>query len=118
MPPVPPPQLEERNRQQSAERALRREQLLGSIGRVLDDAVKELQQQGTTVISMPPATLSARVVRFHWGDSVLEIDGRSGNGAGVTTGSRTRLGRQDEETQAEILKRYLASALTDLSSHP
>jgi hypothetical protein len=82
---------------------------------VLDVAVAELQEQGTTVVAVPPGTLSARIVRFRWGDSVLEINGCLGSGQQITQGTRTRLGRQDPDSQAEILKRYLASAVADFA---
>ena len=63
----------------------------------------------------PPWARSARIVRFHWGDSVLEINRRP-TGLHVTGGSRTRLGRQDPEKRAETLKHYLAGALADLAA--
>jgi NAD(P)-dependent dehydrogenase (short-subunit alcohol dehydrogenase family) len=81
---------------------------------VLDAAVRELQEQGTTVVAVRPGTLSARIVRFRWGDSVLEINRHPGTSPQVTGGTRTRLGRQDPERQAETLKHYLASAVADL----
>lgn len=85
---------------------------------MLDDAARELQEHGTTVVAVPPGTLSARMVRFRWGDSVLEVNGRLGSGLQVTQGTRTRLRRQDPERQAETLKHYLASAVADLATGP
>lgn len=114
MAPAPPPEVPERKRRQVDERAVRREEVLASLGSFLDDAVKDLQERGTTVIAVPDAMLSARVVRFRWGDSVLEIDGRRGSGAGFE--HRARLGRQDAKKQAEILKRYLTDGLADLAA--
>lgn len=88
-----------------------------SLGAVLGVAVQELQEQGTTVVSCPPAVLSARIVRFRGGDSVLEIDGRKATGAGVTSSSRTRLGRRESKDQeAETVRHHLAHALADLTA--
>lgn len=113
---VPPPEIQERLRRRVHEHSARRDEILDSLGPVLDDAVRELQEQGTTVVALPLGTLSARIVRFRWGDSVLEINRRPGTGLQVTGGSRTRLGRQDPERRAETLKHYLAGAVADLAA--
>ena len=115
-PPVPPPEAKEWLRWLAHESAVRRGEILGSLAPALDGAVKELQEQGTTVIAIPPVALSARIVAFRWGDAVLEVDGRRGSGVGGTSGSRARIGRQKGEKQAEILKCYLADALADLAA--
>jgi|GEM_PF-5171535 len=98
-------------RLRSAEHAARTRDVLDSFGPILDHAVRELQEQNTTIVAIPPAVLSARIVRFRRGDSVLEIDIRKDTGAGVTSGSRSRLGRQGKEDEGETVKRYLANAL-------
>ena len=110
-----PPENQERLRRRVHKHSVQRDEVLASLGPVLDDAVRELQEQGATAIAVPVGTLSARIVRFRWGDSVLEINMR-GTGLQVTGGSRTRLGRQDPEKRAETLKHYLAGAVADLTA--
>lgn len=114
VPIVPPPEVQERLRRRANEHAVRRDELLASLGAPLDHAARQLYEQGTTVIAAPAGTLSARMIRFRWGDRVLEIDLRGGSSAEVTAGSRTRLTRQQAKDQPEVLKRYLADALADL----
>lgn len=74
-------------------------------------------------MSTPLGTVSARIVRFRWGDSVLEIQHarRAQNeidagvrlGQEVTMTNRVRLPRNAE--RAEVLTQYLVSALAELS---
>lgn len=117
MPSAPISEVQERLRRRAEARAVRAGELVRSLGAVLDVAVQELQEQGTTVISLPPAVLSARIVRCRWGDGVLEVDGRKGTGAGATKGSRTRLGRrQTKDQEAETVSRYLSHVLADLTA--
>lgn len=113
---LPPPEIEGRLRRLADERAARAAEVLAAQGLVLDAAVQELLDHGTTVIAIPPAVLSARIVSFRWGDSVLEIDVCSGANTGVTSGSRTRLGRQGAGEQAGILRRYLGHQLAGLAA--
>lgn len=108
------PDVKEEFRRHAHDRAARATEIFASLGPLLDAAVEELQSQGTTIIAVPPAVLSARIIKFRSGDSVLAIDGRRGP-AGMTSGKRTRLGRQGAEEQAEILKRYLGTSLAELT---
>ncbi len=119
MAPGPFSEVHQQARRRAHEHAVRTEELLASLGPVLDGAVNELQERGTTVVEVPPAVIRARIVRLRRGDSVLEIAGSNRPGVEVTTGNRARLGRQEEEEQqAEVLKRYLAHALADLVPRP
>jgi hypothetical protein len=111
-----PPEVKERIRRRADERAARTAEIFDSLGPLLDAAVEELQSRGTTIITVPPVVLFARIVKFRRGASVLEIDGRGEPGAGVTSGKRTRLRPQGAEEQAEILKRYIGDMLAGLTA--
>lgn len=90
----------------------------------LETGVHELLEQGRTGVGTPLGTLSARIVRFRWGDSVPEIEGTRRTeeeidvgvrrGQGITMTNRVRLPRAAE--RSDTLTQYLVSALADLPS--
>jgi hypothetical protein len=116
----PPPDDELRRRVESREARL--DAAMGTFGPLLEAAARDLLERGAAEVHTPSATLSARIVRFRWGDSVLEIEGRrekearSGEGfrlaQGFVTSHRARLSRTGE--REDVLVRYLVGVLADV----
>lgn len=122
----PPPELEEEVRRRRAEREAALDRAYGVHADALRRASGELASSGTTEIGTPGGTVSARVIRFWRGSSVLEIETRfverhrQGDGAardlGRGTSSRTRIRRTGEAP--DTYRHHLASALADLEERP
>jgi hypothetical protein len=118
-----PLQVERRFRQRAEERAARLEAVMQTFGPLLEAGVQDLLERSETVMVTPSAEVSARIVRFRWGDSVLHVgvrrEWRTERGKGVEavhetmTETLARLPRAG--TNAETLKRYLASDLAELA---
>lgn len=91
---------------------------------VLDAAARQVDTDGEAHLDTPTAEVSARVVRFRWGDSVLEVEGRRRSpeaGTGATDRVTGRVGVSNRARVprngmgAEVAVRYLAGVLADLS---
>lgn len=109
-------------RQNVRERNARLDALMETYRAAFESGTQELLERGRTVMSTPLGTFSARIVRFRWGDSVLEIE-RSVRtekeidvgvrlGQGVSMTNRVRLPRAAE--RADVLTQYLVGAFAEL----
>jgi hypothetical protein len=75
-------------------------------------AANELERTGTVRIVTESGQISARIIRFRWGDDVVEITRSRG---GLHNGfSGSRLARSTGSARGDILVRQLAAALAAL----
>jgi hypothetical protein len=74
-------------------------------GAFLESKAAELAASGATVVRTTAGDLHARIVRFRWGNSVLQIDGL-----------KARLGRS-QEGDPTVLSHYLAVKFLDLDEN-
>ena len=117
---LPPAEAEGRHRQRAEERDERLEAVMRELGPLLEAGVQDLLERSETVMVTPSAAVTARIVQFRWGDSVLHVEirreRRTENEKAIqamsatVTKSLARLPRAG----AEALKRYLTSDLADL----
>jgi hypothetical protein len=118
-----PPRDWDRMRQRNVEeRNAHLDALMETYRPELESGAQALLDRGRTVMSTPLGTVSARIVRFRWGDSVLEIERARRTekeidvgvrlGQGVTMTNRVRLPRAAE--RADVLTQYLVSAFAEL----
>jgi hypothetical protein len=122
---APPPEFEELVRRRRAEHEARLERVYEVHADALRAASGELATSGRGEIATPGGAVSARVRRFRWGSSVLEIETRfverrplpDGDVAEFGRGmsSRSRIRRTGEEPATFL--HYLASALAELDQH-
>jgi len=75
---------------------------------ITSHAAHELIERGTTTMRVDNRELTAHVVTFWHGESVLEI---TVDGAGVQSSSMARVSRRLTTQHEQILTRYLADAL-------
>jgi hypothetical protein len=115
--PAPPEhvrrQHEELHAAAAAERRARRDALVVTHGQLLADKARELADTGSVVLPTTAGDVRARIVRFHWGDAVLEVSRTSpvsATPASRSTTSLTRLSKQHRDLAA-VLQRYLVNAV-------
>ena len=118
---APPAEVEEGVRRRAHDRDARVKSVMETFGPLLDAGVQELLARHETVMVTPSAELTARIVRFRSGDSVLHVRSRRETRTedekaiqmmqGTETVRVIRLPRTG--VSAETLTRHLASELAE-----
>jgi hypothetical protein len=107
------------------ERAATLDRVMRDYGPLLQRAARDVETKGEAQLAVPTVEISARIIRFRWGDSVFEIDGHrrltksttaTGDRLSSGVGMRTRARVPRRGVGEGVAMSYLAGILADLGA--